>query len=230
MSMETFLDAITMGDALELSRDIPDESIDLVFCDPPYLKCHIEAGVYSWLAETAARVLKPGGFCIAYCGTYWLYKAMLQMGQHLAYFWEYRILFREGYAAGLHWGRRTKPGCTPLLAFQKPPHAGIALPQRTVLDVYKGAGADKSFHRWGQDAYSAQYYLECFSRPGDLVFDPFCGGGTVPYVCKQLARHFIAFEIDPVTADVARKRLQTVQSVLFSEARIEQMPLEGVSA
>ena len=80
MSMETYLDTITTGDALELSRDLPEESIDLVFCDPPYLKRHIETGIYSWLAEEAARVLRPGGFCLAYTGTGWLPLVLSQMG------------------------------------------------------------------------------------------------------------------------------------------------------
>lgn len=228
MSRAPFLDTITTGDALELTGALPDESIDLVFCDPPYLKRHIEAGVYSWLAEAAARVLKLGGFCVAYCGTYWLAHALQQMTPHLAFFWEYRILFRDGYAAGIHYNRRTKPGSTPLLVFQKPLLQGVQLPYRTVLDIYKGA--DKSFHKWGQDAYSVQYYLDCFSRPGDIVLDPFTGNGTVPYVCEQLNRHFIAFEIDPAIADIARKRLQTVQPVLFPSESVRQMLLEEVSA
>jgi DNA modification methylase len=49
-------------------------------------------------------------------------------------------------------------------------------------------------------------------------------------VCKQIHRHFIAFEIDPAIADIARKRLQTVQPVLFPSESVRQMPLEGVSA
>jgi predicted methyltransferase len=87
--------SITIGDSRHLAQALPDESIDLMFCDPPYLKATIEAGVYAWLAETARRVLRPDGFCLAYIGTYWKYQAMLQMGQFLEYFWEYSVLFRE---------------------------------------------------------------------------------------------------------------------------------------
>lgn len=219
--MIDLLNTITTGDARELAKQIPDESVDTVFCDPPYLRKDIESGVYSWLAEAAGRVLKPNGFCVTYCGTYWLADALQQMSQHLTFFWEYRILFRDGYAAGIHYQRRTKPGSTPLLVFCK----GQRLPYRTVLDIYKGAGADKSFHKWGQDAYSVQYFLDCFSQPGFTIWDPFTGGGTVPAVCKQLNRNFIGFEIDPGVADIARKRLQTVQPLLMPE-EMEQLTLE----
>lgn len=154
---------------------------------------------------------------MAYVGTYWKYHAMLQMGEHLEYFWDYSILFSKGLSAGIHYGRRTMPGSTSILAFCK----GQAMPYHAVMDVYKGAGADKSFHKWGQDAYSVQYYLSCFSRPGDIILDPFVGGGTVPAVCLQLGRQFIGFEIDPHTAEIARKRLTQVQKPL-SGFTIEQ--------
>ncbi len=72
-----------------------------------------------------------------------------------------------------------------------------------VLDGYKG----KWYHLWGQAEFTARYLIECFSRPGDLVLDPFVGGGTTPYVCSLLSRRCIGFEIDPNVADIARARI-----------------------
>ena len=48
-----------------------------------------------------------------------------------------------------------------------------------------------------------------------MIFDPFTGGGTVPAVCKMLGRNYLAFEIDPTTADNARLRVQNTQPPLF---------------
>jgi predicted methyltransferase len=39
---------------------ISDESSDLIFTDPPYLREHLH--LYDWLAREASRMLKPGGF------------------------------------------------------------------------------------------------------------------------------------------------------------------------
>ena len=63
---------------------------------------------------------------------------------------------------------------------------------------------------------------------GDIILDPFCGGGTTAVVAKQLGRNFIAFEIDPATADIARKRLELVQPLLMPEEAL-QLPLESES-
>src|SRR6266480_3197345 len=94
--MSSYLNTITLGNCRELSKKIPDESIDLVFCDPPYLRENIEDNIYGWLAEEANRVLKPGGFCLAYVGDIWKYHAMLQMGQHLTYHWDF-VSLGTGY-------------------------------------------------------------------------------------------------------------------------------------
>lgn len=224
MGLKPYLDTITTGDALELARAIPDESIDLVFCDPPYLKCHIESGIYSWLAQTAARVLKPGGFCLAYSGTEWLSTVLSQMRDHLTYFW--LCILRYNGKAGYVYHKRAVVRYTPIVAFVK----GKNAPQAPFLDCAAGSGADKRYHIWGQDERTASYYIDCFSHPGDLVFDPFCGGGTVPVVCKQIHRRFIAFEIDPTIADRAHRRLEVVQPVLFSSEALKQLPLGEVRA
>jgi len=47
MSLDRYLDRLTVGDRRELARVIPDESIDLIFTDPPYLKANIEDGIYA---------------------------------------------------------------------------------------------------------------------------------------------------------------------------------------
>lgn len=49
--------------------------------------------------------------------------------------------------------------------------------------------------------------LRASSSPGDLVFDPFCGSGTVPVVCKRLDRQFVACEINADYCHLAEKRM-----------------------
>ena len=49
------------------------------------------------------------------------------------------------------------------------------------------------------------------SNPGDLVFDPFCGSGTVPVVCQRLGRKFVACEINPDYVKTATSRLRQAE-------------------
>ena len=43
-----------------------------------------------------------------------------------------------------------------------------------------------------------------YSKPGDLIVDPFCGSGTTLDVCKDLGREARGFDVAPVRDDVAQ--------------------------
>lgn len=51
---------IYVGNAVELARDIPDRSVDLIYIDPPYIQADLYT--YGWVAQAARRVLKADGF------------------------------------------------------------------------------------------------------------------------------------------------------------------------
>jgi hypothetical protein len=58
-----------------------------------------------------------------------------------------------------------------------------------------------------------------YSKPGDLVVDPFSGSGTTAIACESLGRRFVGAEIDPETHAKAIKRLRGgVQHDLFGGA------------
>ena len=62
--------------------------------------------------------------------------------------------------------------------------------------------------------------VKASSNPGDLIFDPFTGSGTVPVVCKRLERKFIGCEINPAYVAIAQARLHE-----FEEENINQPEL-----
>lgn len=50
--------------------------------------------------------------------------------------------------------------------------------------------------------------VEYFSNPGETVFDPFAGSGTIGLACKILGRDFVGSEIDPEWHDRAKARIE----------------------
>ena len=50
--------------------------------------------------------------------------------------------------------------------------------------------------------------IALFTEPGDLVLDPFCGGGGLLDVARNMGRNAVGFEIDPARAEMARCRLR----------------------
>jgi len=170
----------------------------LFLTDPPYG----EPALYGRLAELAAAKLKPGGLCLAYAGQFHLPTVMEEMGRHLAYWWTFAIEF-SGQHCAVH-PRRVQNKWKPILVFAKPP---IGKAGEWLVDLLQGGGRDKKHHDWGQSQSEVEYLLEKLTEPGQLVVDPFCGGGSVVVAAKKLGRRWLATEIERATALVARKRV-----------------------
>jgi len=193
---------IINGDAMaEAGEYIPDASVDLIFTDPPYPKKYHY--LYEWLAVEAARALKPTGFLITYAGPYWKHRVMMTLGEHLDYFYDFIMMHRGN--TSILWPRRIISGYKSLLCYTL--KGSKPMPMTNVLGKYDGTGSDKRFHRWGQEANTARYYIECFSPEGGLVVDYFLGAGTFAEVCKGINRNFIGFEVEKETFKIARDRL-----------------------
>ena len=76
------------------------------------------------------------------------------------------------------------------------------------LDLFRSDGDDKRHHYWGQNEQGFAQIVETFSAPGDLVVDPFLGGGTTAIVARDLGRRFIGCDIDAAAIADSRKRLE----------------------
>ena len=188
------------GDFLTDYTKIPEESVDCIITDPPYVKEWLDN--YQPFADAAAYVLKPGGFLVMYCGHIHLDYIMEQMTSALDYFW-IMTLIHSGTAKAVH-SRSVQCGMKPVLVFNKPPRTQ---PKRYFNDVIQGSGREKGAHEWQQGTDELRQIFEPFTDPGDIVLDPFMGSGTVLEMAKTMNRKAIGFDIDPANVEVVRGRL-----------------------
>lgn len=192
---------IYTGDSRELSSLIPDESIDMIVTDPLYHLEHLH--YYGWLRETAIRVLKPGAWAFIYGG--WLAKEVLDLLYDEEERWDYFMTIALVHNSGhpRWWSKQLFIGYKPIYVFTK----GEPKIQKWQSNLAYSDKMDKKFHEFGQGVSFALAKIDMFTEPGDVVFDPFCGGGQVPAACVATGRRYIAFEIDAGTAHDARKRI-----------------------
>jgi hypothetical protein len=64
-----------------------------------------------------------------------------------------------------------------------------------------------------------RHFLQEYTRPGDLVFDPFAGFGTTLIAAQSLGRLGYGLELDPDKLHYARSRLQQPERLLLGDAR-----------
>jgi len=70
------------------------------------------------------------------------------------------------------------------------------------------------------------YFIENFTKPNDLIFDPFCGSGTTCVAAKMLGRRYIGIDISEQYCQITRERLKAIDScVPVKEARKGQRSL-----
>lgn len=192
-------DRILVGDLRELGQSVADNSVDLIFTDPPYGYDHVTD--YEALAELGARVLKPGGSLLCYCGQTTVPDVLSVMLPHLRYHWIISMVHQGGSQRfmGIH---NVLIGWKPILWFTK----GNRRDQTMITDTIKGEPG-KDHHDWEQGVGEARYFIDNLTIAGELVLDPFCGSGTTCIAAKSLDRTYLAFEIDPHTAQDAIVRV-----------------------
>lgn len=60
-----------------------------------------------------------------------------------------------------------------------------------------------------------EWFIKLFTKPGDVVLDPFMGSGTTNIVSQRMQRSSIGIEIIPDYYNMVREKTQTVQCILF---------------
>ena len=190
---------LRLGDFVEVLKDIPDNSIDLILTDPPYPIEHIKC--WKKLAEFAKQKLKPNGFCIAYCGHKNLFESMKYMNECLDYYWIFALI-HNGNTQLIKFNN-IAAGWKPLLVYQN----GYKKIKEKVEDVINGTGRDKQNHDWEQSEDELKYLIEKFTKEGDTILDPFAGSGTTLIATKKLNRKPIGAEIEKDVYNLAKKRI-----------------------
>jgi len=199
------INEILLGDSKEIAKDIPDESLDMGFCDPVYQNMED----YSWLAETAQRVLKPDKPLIVFCSSQKMKETRDAMDPYLTfqlpmfYIVKAKMAFLNAYHA-FTW-------TTPMLVYSKGKYA----PKSWYIDTFISVSRPSGTHKWNKNVGILRYYIDRISYPNDIIWDPFAGHGSIPYVCVQAGRRFVASEIDEECVNFARNRVAQVRKDLF---------------
>lgn len=60
-----------------------------------------------------------------------------------------------------------------------------------------------------------EWFIKLFTKPGDMVLDPFAGSGTTNFVSQRMNRNSIGIELKTEYCDMIREKLQEEKLVLF---------------
>jgi ParB-like chromosome segregation protein Spo0J len=183
----------TMEQLLSTVKDL-----DAIITDPPYGEKFLP--LYEDLARLAKGALKPGGILAVMCGQSYLPEILARMGPLIKYRWTAAYLTPGGQAVQL-WKRKVNTFWKPILLFGGEPF--------WIGDVWTSSpnDNDKDHHEWGQSESGMSEIISALTRVGDLVCDPFLGGGTTASVAMKMDRRFIGCDSSEVAISETRARL-----------------------
>lgn len=171
-------------------------TVDAIITDPPYPKDFIEE--FDALGEVASRLLKIGGILVVMVGGVHLPEYIERLNRHMKYRWCGAYL-TDGPATRVQ-GRKVGTKWKPLLIYGG---------ERFITqDVFSSDGQDKQHHEWGQSESGMADIVSRLTDPGQLVVDPFLGGGTTAIVCRDLGRNFVGCDIDAAAVAKSLERLK----------------------
>jgi DNA modification methylase len=209
------INEIICGDCLEVMKDWPDNSVDLVLTDPPYgINKKMQGG--TWGVAYRHGDMMEWDYCVD--------QATIDTVQ------------KKGVEA-IIWGGNhyTMPVSRCWLVWNKPYFPTMSDCELAWTSFDKPS---KSFaharignvngHPTEKPLPLMEWCVENYSRPADIILDPFCGSGTTCVAAKKLGRKYIGIDISEEYCQIARDRLKSVDTgVSVKEARLGQIPLFG---
>ena len=218
------------GDCLELMKNIPDGSVDLVLTDPPYpttsrgnagnsggmlqKEINKRGRVFehndidcSEYAPEFYRVLKDGSHCYVMTNHINLIK-MLNVFTDCGFHFIKSLIWNKGNKI---MGQYYMSQFEYILFFRKGygkkiNNCGTA----DILSVPNKKTKDengKNIHDTEKPVELMKILIENSTQKGDIVLDPFVGVGSTALACKELNRNFIGFELDENYYSIAHNRI-----------------------
>lgn len=185
----------------------PGGTVDLILTDPPYERSFVAQ--LSDLGHVASHCLKDGGVLAVMYGQSYLPEVYARLAEHLTYHWTMAYLTPGGQAYH-HPQRNINTFWKPVLLFVKSNYLGNCIGDVARSDVNDN---DKRFHHWGQSESGTSDLMERLSKPGDMVVDPFVGGGTTAVVAALTGRRFLGCDLDKKAVDVTSRRVKEMVRV-----------------
>lgn len=210
----TFCNQIIEGECSEVMQAMAASSVDLVVTDPPYLVNYRDRtgrtianddcpeNVLACFPELY-RVLKPGSFCISFYG--WNAVDLFMGAWKSAGFTPVgHIVWHKDYASRTYY-LQARHEQAYLLAKGRP-----ARPAEPLADVRPWEYTGNHWHPTEKAVSVLKPLIESYSRPGDLVLDPFAGSGSTAVAAAFAGREYLGIELESEYCALARRRLAGV--------------------
>ena len=228
-NINNLIDKIYNMDCLDFMKSMPEKSIDLILCDPPYginylsnwTNNHAKIkndGLEDWqdlmkkFLPEARRILTDTGCCCC-CGGGKTPVTALFTIEAIKHFYLIQMLVWKKFI-GLGW--RYRPAYENIVVLSKSKDDyNFFDTSKSCSNVLEGINQDipnSEEHPTQKPVSLMERLIKIHSQKGMIVFDPFLGSGTTAVACIELGRHYIGCELDKGYFRLSEERIAKAKS------------------
>jgi len=214
-----WINEIVCGDCLELMKELPEKSIDLIITDPPYstpvitsfgrqriknlADLSIQEFYFKAIRIEFERILKSNGRVFIFCDDkfYPILYAVFYEWQNLGL-----IVWDKG-RIGMGYPIRKQHELI-LYANQNSYDFNKFETTTHISSILKIKHDKNRIHGSQKPIELIEYLIKGFSIEGDIILDPFVGSGTTCYAAIRTKRKYIGIELNPEYCEMARARIK----------------------
>jgi modification methylase len=210
------MNRIICGDCLEVMKDMPDKSIDMVFTSPPYNRkrndkyAHYDDTVidyYGLIKESIEESLRVSkGYVIFNIQKNYYNKADV-----------FKLFgnFADKIVEVIIWEKSNPMPASSLaitnayeffLILGDKPLKSNTTYTKNIITTNVNRKMPES-HKAVMKQEVADWFIEKFTREGETILDPFAGTGTTGVAARKLNRNYILIEKEPEYVEIINKRL-----------------------
>ena len=215
---------LLQGDCLELMKDIPDASIDMILCDLPYGTTRNKWDTIIPLEplwEQYERVIKQNGAIVLFSQQPFTSTLVSSNPALFRYEWIWEKANSTGFLNAnkmplkLHENiavfYNTTRGALGTNYGKVPArHVSNSDGSRYPVDIIK-FNKDHGMHPTQKPVALTEYLVRTYTNAGDTVLDNCMGSGTTGVACKNLGRDFIGIELDETYFNIAKERIENYE-------------------
>lgn len=167
---------------------------------------HNDIKFKDWLPEMY-RVLKKGTHCYIMINGRNLSELTVQ-AEKVGFVWQQLLVWKK---QNLTPNKYYMNGAEFILMLSKRPAKNINnMGSGNIISIPNIIGKDSTMHPTAKPIELMKILIENSTKKGDIVFEPFAGGGSTLVACKMLDRNFIGCEIDELYYNMSLNNLQNL--------------------
>lgn len=216
---DSYLNRIICADAIDVIKQLPPSSVDLIVTDPPYgdntaygtQHTRITGNEHPLVAlqalSLAYHVLKPNRTAYMFCGM----RHLSFIRSFFAAYSRFRgreVIIWDKVSMGLGSGFRKQYECILVLEKGKPQYRN-----HRMLNILRYPRVRSKLHPHVKPIALIKTLILHSSDEGDVVLDPFAGSGSTLMAAYQARRNFLGVEVNKDYCRVAKRQLETKDSV-----------------